>query len=1587
MKKKKLTLLLLLFICFISCLSNAQAFQIGETFSRKSTLSSPKTIKLYDKDGNEYDYLDDVYTATYSGDNEDYTIYCVDPVRSEGKAGDEFKITDVFIEGNKNANQKAEDFGLAKILTTEASDGDFQTSGLAFDYAKSLALRIFYNGHTSRAYSAGNNSKRIIAYEALDGLAKDFAADGVDESIYVDGDTGVIHDAAVLYRIGLAAEKSYTASTIMEITSTSREIDVEENKEDNQDDESFTFNPNGEAGSSSSETTSKEVLKRHIVTVTIKNFNPSESEFSFTSFSGGSSGVLRTRVIGISTENTTDFSKYTTPFSTSSNVIQTFKNAIKTDENGNNTLVLYIAVETKGTIVIENGSANCENCQDNPAVFSFAYSDPSVLIGAEIHRSMSSSGFQRFLVASKSKNENTGTIEFQVDGCSKYCPNGGPGGPDNPPIDDPCKPVECEGDDCLFNATLPQICSDDATLTDDGLVEYKFIEAYTGQSYDVVKCILKAQKDSADNPYLLTDNDNAEAVSDNNYCSVLCKEDYSLRLPYKQIVEEGRYFKVSLSIKGQQDCYSTKIDNEAFEEDIKAKEKEIVNAINVWNVYYELVNGTETDLSINDETVGCKSYSCTYSSSDSSCSKKVGEIIPSNSITKKKFFFGHSTVIYYGVNDLTGAVTAIPVNSTNLVQILDSPSQTLLDDINRVYGSLNSDPSDSATCERKTNSCNRNDPNCQPYTCEAKSESNTCVMTRPIDDYNNHKADYRSKLANAQKEVENKVQELKEIIDEYNSCVGDKNYQALADTSGNTFWNMIYHFNPEIKYSYDEPDPTTPSRSKWIDDVASLDCDGTPCNTLYSTDEEILAEDCPDNSPVKCTEIGANGTFKSVFYDGDENGEDDAYANTYCIGDINDDYSCQGTTLHSLDSAYSNKTFFVCNFNSGSFNCSNTVYPVTNVNYVHKSAVASGKYDSRPVYYTEHHSGDIRIMYPEQDTLNYSQVPGLPVSADTPQGTYIYILGLENIGTFYNTGELGRIYGSKSNSLATKVRLDSGATSATFPVTTGTGENATDSDVEIKVNEYACTYVVSQSSCQDNEGQLHTSDECQYGTLDKNWNECQKRICGTDPVPDSCIDKKGVVHSKSECSQDETWDECQERLCDKENPDNPDNPDDLTCTDQNNKVHYGSECNDGESWEACQDRICPNPPNTCVDYTDHAHSDAECKPGETWKECEQRLCPNVCYDNDNNRHTQDECNPGESWDTCQERICPNPPNVCYDDTNHKHTDAECDFGESWETCQDRICNTNPNPSDEDLCTENNVVHKKSECKPNEDEYTCKQRLCPGSEPNPDENNYCVKEAQSYYICSSSTYSKETCIKANSREEAIANTKINYNCCPNCEVVCVGKCLYVFPNNKTNDGEVQFQFRPVSPNNMNPNSRPLGYNWDLHNPSNSLIAQKATDTIYEIESRASSTTSQNDDYTLSVNMTPDMVTYIKKYNNEQLSQGAYNNDTLNCYDYELEGYDENTCQDAGYIWKDNKCIMSKVFCYSTFIDSLIENFPNEIEAPNREESRNSSHSGFRPYTGIPNSSQEIVTNDYWTIYKFTEIDINGDGLPNIGPSWK
>lgn len=304
--------------------------------------------------------------------------------------------------------------------------------------------------------------------------------------------------------------------------------------------------------------------------------------------------------------------------------------------------------------------------------------------------------------------------------------------------------------------------------------------------------------------------------------------------------------------------------------------------------------------------------------------------------------------------------------------------------------------------------------------------------------------------------------------------------------------------------------------------------------------------------------------------------------------------------------------------------------------------------------------------------------------------------------------------------------------------------------------------------------------------------------------------------------------------------------------------------------------------------------------------------------------------------------------------------------------------------------ENGVNHSPEECPVGQDWNECKKTLCPN------EGTYCVKEAQAYYVCETQAFDKDTCVKMNNRDEAISNSANNYNCCPNCQIVCVGHCIREeIPGGGS---DLKVEFRPISPSIVNPNDRQLGYNWDTRNPINTLMAQKAGNTISEIEERANidagSATEEElkeiEKYTLKVKLTPEMASWIKEYNKNNETSGSYNNNTLNCYDYKMNGYTEATCKSAGYSWVDGACVMPNVFCYSSFIDKLQEEYPDEIDAPHREEAKSTAHENYNTYANInklPNQGTTIVTNDYWTIYQYTNLDVNSDGIPDIGPSWK
>ena len=234
-------------------------------------------------------------------------------------------------------------------------------------------------------------------------------------------------------------------------------------------------------------------------------------------------------------------------------------------------------------------------------------------------------------------------------------------------------------------------------------------------------------------------------------------------------------------------------------------------------------------------------------------------------------------------------------------------------------------------------------------------------------------------------------------------------------------------------------------------------------------------------------------------------------------------------------------------------------------------------------------------------------------------------------------------------------------------------------------------------------------------------------------------------------------------------------------------------------------------------------------------------------------------------------------------------------------------------------------------------------------------------------------------------------------CPRCEIIYI-------------ENMYDFNVRPITPSNINPNDRNLGYNWNssTNNP-NYILANKAQNTISEIEDRANATLDDLEDvekYTFKVKLTPDMISDIKNYNDAQKTKGNYSNETLECYDYTIPGNldysnlstdmanklreisgNEQSCKKAGYRWKDNSCVMSHIFCYSKFIDEYYVSYPNNFDQSimaTREESKTQV---LKNYQIASSQYGALLTTDYWTIYEYTTLDITGDKMADIGPSWK
>lgn len=197
-------------------------------------------------------------------------------------------------------------------------------------------------------------------------------------------------------------------------------------------------------------------------------------------------------------------------------------------------------------------------------------------------------------------------------------------------------------------------------------------------------------------------------------------------------------------------------------------------------------------------------------------------------------------------------------------------------------------------------------------------------------------------------------------------------------------------------------------------------------------------------------------------------------------------------------------------------------------------------------------------------------------------------------------------------------------------------------------------------------------------------------------------------------------------------------------------------------------------------------------------------------------------------------------------------------------------------------------------------------------------------------------------------------------CPTCTSTCVN-CIY--DTNKLN-----VSFRQISSEDVNPNDRNLGYNWN-ENTEFKLISEKAEDTKKEIEQKGASV--EEETPILSVEMTPDLAKSIREYNENNESNGGYTNESMSCYDYD-----------------DGQNKYTKVFCFSKFLDEMSEKYSDSFKFIDTDTDKRISKEERDNTKDSTQLARKITQSGYWTIYKKSTDYTLGDYNGVVGgPSWK
>ena len=252
-------------------------------------------------------------------------------------------------------------------------------------------------------------------------------------------------------------------------------------------------------------------------------------------------------------------------------------------------------------------------------------------------------------------------------------------------------------------------------------------------------------------------------------------------------------------------------------------------------------------------------------------------------------------------------------------------------------------------------------------------------------------------------DVTSKASTLNSKINSINTIL--KNYNSCSN------WTMSYNFEPEIHFWYEE-------------------------SYMNEAHTDILATDGSVNkSGVTVQRCSSNVS-------------DQAYNNC--------------PTGWTTDSLLKDENKFLCYKDESSYKCGTQTIKVGQTIRMKESINASGNYITPTQFYTIYPSGSIAVASPGADIENSKELTNkLPVGLGTAQGVYNYTLVVKNLGEYYNSGELGRIWGDEDSVVSTTLKENAKC----YPDGALKYEVNIDGKASFEDGVYNCAYKVNCPDC------------------------------------------------------------------------------------------------------------------------------------------------------------------------------------------------------------------------------------------------------------------------------------------------------------------------------------------------------------------------------------------------------------------------------------------------------------------------------------------------------------------------------------------